>query len=130
RKPGTGRTTPMFPATGSTITAAILPRLRSKICSTASRSLYAHESVSAVISAGELHDLVPPGERTGQTQRAHHRFRSRIDEPDQLHARHEAADQPGQLELQGAGRAEARAPGCRLRDRREDARVGVTEDER
>ena len=42
----------MFPATGSTITAAILPRCRSKISSTASRSLYAHESVSAVTAAG------------------------------------------------------------------------------
>ena len=47
RKPSDGGTRPMFPATGSTITAAISSPRFAKARSTAARSLYGATSVSA-----------------------------------------------------------------------------------
>ena len=55
----------MFPATGSTITAAISPPRSRKIARTASRSLYATVSVSAASAAGTpalsgIENVAPP----------------------------------------------------------------------
>ncbi len=52
RKSGSGRTNPMFPATGSTITAASELSCSLTIFVTASRSLYGASSVSRATSAG------------------------------------------------------------------------------
>ena len=51
RNPGTGGTTPMFAATGSTITAATRPGLRSNRARTLAGSLYRASSVCAAASA-------------------------------------------------------------------------------
>ncbi len=56
RKPGTGGTTPMLPATGSTRTAAMSRPRAAKIASTAARSLNGATSVSATVAG------VTPGE--------------------------------------------------------------------
>ncbi|OQA43269.1 MAG: hypothetical protein BWY52_01922 [Chloroflexi bacterium ADurb.Bin325] len=84
----------------------------------------------AVVAALELDDLVPPGERARQPQRAHGGLRARVDEAQQLHAGHEALDQPGQLELQRAGRAEARTLRGRAAQRGGHTRVRMAEDQR
>ena len=108
----------MFPATGSTMTAAISLGWRSKSRSTASRSLNGAVSVSAtapgvdagrvgqaerrdpgarlheqevgvaVVAARELDDLRASGERAGEAKRAHRRLGPGADEADELDARH------------------------------------------
>ena len=55
RKPGCGGTTPMLPATGSTMSAAISSPRSSNTSVSAATSLYSTSSVSAVVP------LVTPG---------------------------------------------------------------------
>ncbi len=51
RKPGRGATTPMFPTTGSTITAATAPGCSRKRRSTLSRSLKTAVTVSRAVAS-------------------------------------------------------------------------------
>jgi hypothetical protein len=137
-----------------------LPRVRSKSAVTVSRSLYAATSVSArslyghtrrvrqaersnaaagldeqhihvaVVAAGELHDLVPPGVGPRQSQRGHRRFGAAVDEADHLDGGHEADHQFGKLALQGGRSAVARAAVSRLLQRLDDRRVRVAQRQR
>ncbi len=150
----------MFPATGSTITAAISPA-----CSANSRSTAAEVVVRGgqrvrnrarchsggvrkaerghararldeqkirvtVVAAGELDDLRALGERTREPERAHRRLGAGVDEAHELEARHRFANQARELELERARRAVARAAANRLLERGDDAGMRVTEDER
>ena len=83
-----------------------------------------------VVAARELHDLRPLRERSREPQRTHRRLGAGVDEADQLDARHRLLDEPRQLDLERARRAVARALADGLLERRNDARMGVAEDER
>jgi len=84
----------------------------------------------SVITTFELDDLVPPGNSTGETNRAHCRFRSGTDHAQLFDGRHELADlrrEPGFDDRRGA---EAQAPFRGLLDGIDNLRVGVAEDHR
>ena len=135
-----GGTTPMFPATGSTMTAANSPLWASKADSSASMSLYGMVTVSAAAAAGtpaeegdverrqagprvreervgvpvvasvELQQLVALRVCPCEPQRGHRRLGARAHEPHLLDARDAGADFLGEFQLVFGGRAEARAP--------------------
>ena len=63
----------------------------------------------AVVMPGKLDNLVPPCKGPGHAQCAHGGLRARIDKSQEFHAWHEVHHQTGELQLQRARSAEARA---------------------
>ena len=139
RKPGSGGTTPMLPATGSTMSAAISsPRSANRVVND-STSLYSTSSVSAVVAlvtpglsgsderehaaagrrkervgvavvaADELDDLLALREATGHAHGAHRGLGAGVDHAHHLDRRHGLADEARQLDLELGGRAETGA---------------------
>jgi hypothetical protein len=84
----------------------------------------------AVVTALELDDLVAAREAARQTDGTHGRLRPRADEAHQLDGGHDLADPPGQLGLDGRGRAERQPVERGGPHRLDDRRVGVAEDHR
>src|SRR3970040_1804558 len=91
RKPGRGGTTPMLPATGSTITAAISPPRAWKSARTAARSLNGAVSVRAAGWPGEeasnLAERGRPGRAARDAEGAHRGLGAGAHEPHQLDGR-------------------------------------------
>ncbi len=83
-----------------------------------------------VVTADELDDLRALRERARDANRAHRRLRAGAHEADELEARHRVADEPREVELEGARRAEARSLAQRLLERGYDPRMRVAEDQR
>ena len=84
----------------------------------------------AVVAPDELDDLRPPRERPRDAQRAHRGLGPGADEPDELEARHRLLNEARELELERAGRAEARPLAQRLLERTDDSRMRMAENER
>ena len=138
RKPGSGGTTPMFPATGSTMIAARPSPYSATVDATASTSLYLHTIVSfvvaggnagarrqaerrdtgagtreqrvdvAVVAACELEDAVARSERAGKARGAHGRLGAGRDEADLLDRGDRVDDLRCELDLGLRRGAEAR----------------------
>ena len=83
-----------------------------------------------VVAAGELDHLVSAGRRSRDPDRAHRRLGAGVDEPHALDGRHEATDQPAELDLLRGRRAEAGASCSRTLERASQAAWRVTVDER
>ena len=83
-----------------------------------------------VITAGELDDLVPAGERPGEPDGAHGRLGAAVHQPQQLDGGHEVDDELGKFHLERGGRSVTRAPPHRLLQRLDHPRVGVAQDQR
>jgi hypothetical protein len=77
----------------------------------------------AVVGAGELQELLAPGGRAGQADRAHARLGPARRHPQHLHRRDAAGDLLGQVDLAGRRRAERGAVGRRGLDGLDDRRV-------
>ena len=157
---GSGGTTPMFPATGSTMIAAS----PSPYCATAAaarstslnrthdrvgghggrhararrqrerrnaRARAREQCVSvAVVAARELEDPVSRRERAGEPDRAHRRLGPRRDEPDLLDRRHRVDDLRCELDLRFCRRAEARPTRSRVAHGLNCLGVAMTEEQR
>ena len=156
RKPSLGRTRPMFPATGSTMTQAMSSPEVSKWALTASRSLYwasmgvagdffghaggaghgggggacgCQEGVGvAVVVADEFDEFLAAGAAPGQAQGGHGGLGARGDHAHHLHGRDEFGDLFGQGDFAVAGRAVAGAEVDGLVRGLGDGRVLVAQD--
>ena len=84
----------------------------------------------AVVAAGELDDDIPPGVAARDADGAHGRLGAGRHHADHLDGRDAGDDALGQLALALGRRAETRPPADGLLGGRDDARVGVAEDER
>ncbi len=83
-----------------------------------------------VVAAGELHDLRPAGETTGETDRGHGRLGAGRHEPYLLHGLDPGHDLLCERDLALAGRTERGAAGDSLLDGRDDIGVGMAENHR
>ena len=83
----------------------------------------------AVVAAFELHYPVPPRECAGEPQGRHRRLGAGVDEAEHLQVRHEPLYEAGELQLEGAGCAEARTAEDGLGEGLRYAPVGMAQDE-
>jgi hypothetical protein len=81
----------------------------------------------AVITAFELDDAGAPRVTAREPDRAHGRFRARTHETHLLEPRYAAAQEFGEFDLAGGGRAETQAQRDRLLHGRDDRRMRVAE---
>ncbi len=160
RKPGCGGTTPMLPATGSTMSAAISsPRCLEQLGQRGDVVVLDEQRVGgrapgdagavgqrerehaaagrgqeavgvAVVAADELDDLLAAGEPAGDAHGAHRRLGARVDHAHELDRRHGLADQARQLDLELGGRAVARAAVHLLLETADDLGVPPAQDHR
>ena len=158
RKPGCGGTTPMLPATGSTMSAAISsPRSSNSLGQRGDVVVLDQQRVGrralgdagavgqrerehaaagggqeavrvAVVAADELDDLLAAGEAAGDAHGAHRRLGARVDHAHELDGRHGLADEARQLDLELRGRAVARAAVDLLLQPADDLGVSPAED--
>ncbi len=92
--------------------------------------LHEQEVGVPVVAARELDDRLAAGERARKPQRAHRRLGARGHEADELDARQRIADEPRELELERARRAEARTTADCVLQRGDHPWVRVAEDQR
>jgi len=83
-----------------------------------------------VVTAGELHDEIAPGEGARHADRAHDRLGAGGDEPHLLGGRVGSHDALGKLHLRRAGCAIGHAARERFGDGGDDRRVRMTGDQR
>ncbi|MNN28509.1 hypothetical protein D3C81_1420820 [compost metagenome] len=84
----------------------------------------------AVIRTFELHDFTATGIPSRQTNRAHRRFRPRIDHTDDINRRYALRDQLGHLRFQQRRRSKACPFGGRLLQRSNHLRMSMTHNQR
>jgi hypothetical protein len=126
----------MLPTTGSTMTAAIGERFGYALCirdaegREAGPRLHQQGIHVPVIAALELHDQVAPGETASHADGRHGGFRARIHQAHHLDGGHGVDDGVRQVDLLLGGRAETRADGERLLERRQDLGMTVAQQQR
>ena len=83
----------------------------------------------AVVGAGELDQLLAPGNGPREADRAHRRLCARVDHPDHLDRGEAVADRGCKLDLALGRRAVAGPAGGGLGHRLDDAGIGVAENQ-